>query len=72
MRSHRWQRQREIRAFYEDPENNADIPLKYGASYIYVSSYERNNYDVDEETLDRNYIKVFENSEASIYRIPEG
>ena len=66
------QRQREIRAFYEDPENNADIPLKYGASYIYVSSYERNNYDVDEETLDRNYIKVFENSEASIYRIPEG
>ena len=66
------ERQAEIRAFYEDPGANADIPRKYGVSYIFVSSYERSNYDVDMETLEKEYIKVFENREAAIFRIPEG
>ena len=41
-------------------------------SYIYVSSYERGSYDVDEEALDRLYTKVFENMECTIYQVPEG
>ncbi len=66
------ERKAEIRAFYEDPEHHADILQKYGVSYIYVSSYERNDYDVDEEALRREYEAVFENGEATIYRVPEG
>ena len=66
------ERQEELRVFYEDPEHHPDIPLKYDASYIYVSSYERTQYDVDEAALDRNYQKVFENSEATIWKIPKG
>ena len=65
-------RQYEIQQFFEDPENHPEIPQKYGVSYIYVSSYERSSYDVDTDALERNYIRVFENPEAVIYRIPEG
>ena len=59
----------ELQDFYEDPENNQEVPRKYGAGYIYLSSYERNSYEVDEEALDRLYLKVFENKEAKVYRI---
>ena len=66
------ERQEELRMFYEDPEHNADIPQKYNVSYIYVSSYERSAYSVDTEALDRNYRKVFENGEATIWKVPDG
>ena len=63
------ERQAELKSFYEHPEKNRDIAEKYGADYIYVSSYERGSYKVDEEALDRLYLKVFENDEAAVYRI---
>jgi hypothetical protein len=62
----------DIREFYEDPEEYADVLADYDVSYIYVSSYERSNYDVDEEALRKNYTVVFENPEAVIYKVPEG
>ena len=63
------ERSQEIMNFYEAPEAHADIPGKYGAEYVYVSSYERESYEVDEEGLARIGLKVFENGEASIYRL---
>ena len=63
------QRNEELAEFYEDPESHPEIPEKYGAEYVYVSSYERQNYDVDEEGLAKIGEKVFENREASIYRL---
>ena len=66
------ERQAEIEAFYEDPEAHPEVPAKYGASYVYVSSYERSSYNVDEEGLARIGIRVFENDEASIYRLTSG
>ena len=62
----------DIRDFYEDPEEYAEVLADYDVSYIYVSSYERSNYDVDEEALQRNYTVVFENPEAVIYMVPNG
>ena len=50
-------------------QKNRDIPEKYGAEYIYVSSYERSSYGVDEEALAEMAEKVFENREAAIYRL---
>jgi hypothetical protein len=67
-----WERQQDIRMFFEDPESFPEIPQKYNTGYIYVSSYERGEYDVDEDALDRMYRKVFENGEATIWKIPEG
>ena len=65
-------RQNDIRLFYEDPEHHADILQKYQVDYIYVSWYERSQYDLDEEAIRRNYPLVFENTEAAIYQVPEG
>ena len=47
------ERQEDLRIFYEDPEGHPEIPQRYGADYIYVSSYERSEYSVDEAALDR-------------------
>ena len=66
------ERKADLRLFYEDPENHPEIPQKYNADYIYVSSSERAEYDVDEEALDRNYQKVFENGEATIWEVAGG
>lgn len=63
------EREQELAEFYEDPESHMEIPGKYGAEYVYVSSYERSNYDVDEKGLEKIGLKVFENGEASIYRL---
>ena len=66
------ERKAEIAAFYTSPEENAEVLQKYDVNYIYVSSYERGSYDVDEEALDWLYTKVFENMECTIYQVPEG
>ena len=66
------ERKTDLRLFFEDPEHHPEIPQKYGADYIYVSSYERSEYDVDEEALNRNYRKVFENGEATIWKVIDG
>ena len=66
------ERKADLQLFYEDPDNHPEIPQKYDVDYIYVSSYERAEYDVDEEALDRNYQKVFENGEATIWEVAGG
>lgn len=65
-------RKAEISAFYQRPEENISVLQKYDVDYIYVSSYERNDYDVDEAALDALFDIVFENREATIYKVPEG
>ena len=45
---------------------------KYDVDYIYVSSYERSSYRVNEDALERLFEKVYENGEAAVYRVPEG
>ena len=64
------ERETELTVFFEDPEGHREIPAKYGAEYVYVSSYERSSYDVDEDGLEKIGLKVFENSEAAVYWIP--
>ena len=66
------EREEELAAFYEDPQAHPEIPAKYGAEYVYVSSYERSSYDVDTEGLGKIGLKVFENGEAAIYRLASG
>lgn len=66
------ERAADIAAFYADPAGRADILDKYDVDYIYVSSYERSDYYVDQAALDEHYEKVFENWEATVWRVPEG
>ena len=62
------ERKNDLRRFYEDPGESTDVLKKYGADYIYVSSYERSSYDVDEDWMENHLELIFENGEASIYR----
>ena len=66
------QRKAEIRAFYADPAGNAWVLQKYDVDYIYVSSYEKNDYIVNTQALDERYDRVFENWEATVWKVPEG
>lgn len=63
------ERRLDLMCFYESPEEYREIPEKYGASYIYVSSYERSSYEVNEEALKKLYKPIFENDEATIYQV---
>ena len=63
------ERQAELEAFYEDPAGHPEVPAKYGAEYVYVSSYERNDYTVDTKGLERIGTRVFRNGEADVYRL---
>ena len=42
---------------------------RYGVDYIYVSDYERSEFDVDTQALDALYETVFENQDVTIYRV---
>ncbi len=66
-----WERQNEIRAFYEDPAGNMDLIEKYGAEYVLVGSYERSGLAVDTEGLETVADLVFEssNGEICVYRV---
>ena len=66
------ERKIDLMMFYEDPDDFGDVLTKYGVDYIFVSSYERASYEVDEEFLAENFPVAFENSEATIYWVPEG
>ncbi|MBQ8555493.1 MAG: hypothetical protein IJ438_06400 [Clostridia bacterium] len=64
-------RNADIRRFYYDPQGNQDVIGLYDVDYILVSSYERSNYTIDTEALDRLYTQVFSNGEATIWQVGE-
>ena len=59
----------DCRRFYEHPAQYADVLEAYGVDYIYVSDYERADFDVDLETIDATYELVYENPDVRIYRV---
>ena len=56
----------DIRAFYQDPENNQDILEKYGVEYILVSGWERSDYYVDDDAMESLYPVIFESEYGSL------
>ncbi len=68
-----WERQRQIRDFYQDPDGEKQMIGDYGVDYIYIGSYERANLSVDEAAIARAYPLVFESSggEIRIYQVPD-
>ncbi|MBR0319939.1 MAG: hypothetical protein IIX10_02675, partial [Clostridia bacterium] len=57
--------------FYEYPSSNTAVLEKYGVDYIYISDYERADFDVDMETIDETYDLVYQNPDVRIYRVNE-
>ena len=62
----------DCKRFYENPRENADVPAEYGVRYIYVSDYERAEFDVDLDALDEAYALVYENDDVRIYDAGRG
>ena len=56
------------RRFLENPKMYTDVIEEYGVDYIYVSDYERAEFDVDTESLEEMYEIVYENPDVRIYR----
>ncbi|MBR0026319.1 MAG: hypothetical protein IJP37_04075 [Clostridia bacterium] len=50
-------------------ENFAELRAKYGIDYVYISSYERYDFNADEGYFAANYPLVFRNHEVSIYKV---
>ncbi len=60
-------RKRDIKAFYENID--MDVLHRYNVEYIYLSSYERASYHVNEEAMDTLFPIIYENSETKIYQV---
>ena len=65
------QMEADCRRFYEYPASNAAVLEKYDVDYIYVSDYERADFDVDMDTIDEMYDLVYQNPDVRIYRVGE-
>lgn len=61
------QQSADCKRFFEDPAHNGDVLETYDVHYIYVSDYERAEFDVDTETLEATYPVVYENRDVRIY-----
>ena len=55
--------------FYEYPELNAHLIDRYDVDYIYVSDYERAEFDVDLTYIDEHYDLVYQNPDVRIYEV---
>ena len=62
----------DCKRFYENPRENADVLADYDVRYIYVSDYERAEFDVDLDALDEAYALVYDNDDVRIYDAGRG
>ena len=59
----------EVESVYENPAANRDVIAKYDIKYIFVSSYERSNYNVDEAALATLFPMVYESGGIKIFKV---
>ncbi|MBQ7785597.1 MAG: hypothetical protein IJ381_05560 [Clostridia bacterium] len=55
--------------FYEFPSQNAYVIDHYDVDYIYVSDYERAEFDVKVEAIEQMYDLVYQNPDVRIYKV---
>ena len=56
---------------YEAPLENRALFEQYGVSYIYISSYERANFAIDEDGIAQLAELVFEADGVRIYKVKD-
>ncbi len=56
------------RAMLEDPADNLKLLEHYGVEYVYISGYERGDFDVDERWFAEHCDAVFSEGDICIYR----
>ena len=63
------QRERDVRAMFEHPEENAALFETYGVRYILVSNAERYNYDIDYAFLNSRCEVIAQTPSGTLYRV---
>ena len=61
--------QADCKRFYEFPAQNAYVIDHYDVDYIYVSDYERAEFDVKFEVIAQMYELVYQNPDVRIYKV---
>lgn len=62
-------RRADVNDMFARPDSSQELFEKYDVDYIYVGSYERQEFDVNESYFSRHFIKAYENEEVTIYSI---
>lgn len=65
------QRTDDVRLMYENPNAAQALFEKYSVDYIMISSWERNEYQIDEGLFDSLYPCVFQFDEVKIYQLKD-
>ena len=63
------QQQLDERAMLERPAESAGLFERYGVGYVYLSSYERSNFDVDEAWFEAHGELVFSAGDVRVYAL---
>ncbi len=64
------ERKEHLRLMYETPSESVSLFTKYNVSYVVISSWERNDYNVDTEWFSRNAELVFHQDGVKLYKLP--
>lgn len=62
------ERAEDVKQMYESPQESAELYKKYNVDYILISSWERGNYEIQEEVFDALYPVCYSGGEVKIYR----
>ena len=67
------ERKREVGAFYQDPAANLSLLATYALEYVYVSPYERADFDVNEAALRELFTLEYEDDNGSylLFSVPQ-
>ena len=65
-----YERRENVKLMFAQPETYfTSLSEKYGIDYVYISSYERYDFEADESYFSEHYPLVFQNHEVSIYQV---
>ncbi|MBE6878037.1 MAG: hypothetical protein E7488_02585 [Ruminococcaceae bacterium] len=63
------QRKDDLALMYQQPLENRQLFEKYDVSYVMISSWERGNYNVDENYFEDSFEKVFSKDGVELYKV---
>ncbi|MGI6255226.1 MAG: hypothetical protein ACOYJZ_06295 [Acutalibacter sp.] len=63
--------QQAAQAIYQQPRGSQKLVEALGVDYILVSDFERNSYQVDQQTLDALYPRVYDDGSRIVYQVKE-
>lgn len=61
-------RAQDVRAMFVSPETSLALFQKYSVDYVIISSYERNDYQIDETLFDTLFPCVYEKGDIKVYQ----